>query len=81
LQAGARCTAKDASVARHPKTARLDDDAAQAFDRLITRRGVTYTALIQALGELLAEGVDWVPEEAIRRARATDRERGSRRGE
>lgn len=60
--------------------ARVTEDVSDAFDRLRTDTGVTYTALVQALGELLVDGDrSWIPEQAIRRARAIDRERGSRR--
>lgn len=61
------------------KGARLTDEAAEAWDRLCTRRGVKYTALIEILGQMLREGVDWVPDDAIRRARELDHERHSRR--
>jgi hypothetical protein len=40
---------------------------------------VTATQLLQALGELLGEGVDWIPAEAVRRARAADIANYSRR--
>lgn len=40
---------------------------------------MTLTTLLEALGEMLDDGVDWVPEQAIARARELDRERYSRR--
>lgn len=58
---------------------RLTPEARAAWDRLCSRRRVTATQLLQALGELLDEGVDWVPEEAVRRARARDIASYSRR--
>jgi hypothetical protein len=61
------------------RNVRLTDDAAAGWDRLCTRRGVTMTALIEALGRSLNEGEEWVPDDAIRRAREIDRERRSRR--
>jgi hypothetical protein len=36
--------------------ARLTPDAAAGWDRLCTRRNVTFTALMEALGEQLAAG-------------------------
>ena len=57
---------------------RLTPEAWAAWDRLCTLRGVTMTTLAEALGQMLAEGEDWVPESAIERARAIDRERRSR---
>jgi hypothetical protein len=62
-----------------PRQARLTESSYAAWERLLTRRGVTFTTLIEALGELLDQGVDWVPEEAIQRARQIDRQRHSRR--
>lgn len=61
--------------------ARLTDDAAKAWDRLCTDHGVSFTTLIQALGELHADpgAPDWVPERAVKRARQLDRARHSRR--
>lgn len=61
------------------RNVRLTDTAAEGWDRLCTRRGVTLTALIEALGQMLDEG-DFSPtEEAIQRARHIDRDRRSRR--
>jgi len=61
-------------------TARVTDDVGDAFDRLRADTGVTYTAFMQALGEQLAAGDrSWIPEGVLRRGRAIDRERGSRR--
>jgi hypothetical protein len=48
------------------------------WDDKCTNNGVTVTALVEALGQMLADGDDWVPDEAIRRARLLDRERRSR---
>jgi predicted transcriptional regulator len=61
-------------------TVRLDDTASRGWDRLVEARGVSRTALAEALGQLLAEGDDrWLPEEAVKRARLIDRERRRRR--
>jgi hypothetical protein len=58
--------------------ARLTDEAAQAWDRLVTAEGVTVTALVEALGRELGEGT-WRPtRRAVERARQIDRERRSR---
>lgn len=64
---------------RRNLSVRLTDEARNAWETLCTRRGVTATSLIEQLGLLLTEGVDWVPEEAIQRARRMDRQRYSRR--
>jgi hypothetical protein len=61
------------------RNVRLTDASAQAWDRLCTRRGVTLTALLEALGQLAAEGETWVPDDAVERARDIDRDRRSRR--
>lgn len=63
-------------LSRH---ARLTETSYAAWERTLTRRGITFTTMIEALGELLDQGVDWVPEEAVERARQLDRERYSRR--
>lgn len=58
--------------------ARLTDEAARAWDRTVTREGVTMTALIEALGREMADG-HWKPtRHAIELARRIDRERRSR---
>jgi hypothetical protein len=61
------------------RNVRLSDEAAQGWDWLCTARGVTLTALLEALGRILATGEDWTPDQAIDRARQIDRERRSRR--
>lgn len=67
-------------VARRPLQAKLTDTAADGWDRLCTRQRVTYTALIEALGEQLAAGDDtWLPVEIIDRAHQIDWERRTRR--
>lgn len=60
-------------------SARLTAESRAAWDRLCSRRGVTLTTLLEQLGLMLDEGVNWVPDEAIARARRQDRERYSRR--
>ena len=55
----------------------LTDQAVDGLDALVTRHGITKTALIEALGQLGA-GVD-LPREVVDLARAVDRERRSRR--
>lgn len=60
--------------------ARLTEDAAAGWDRACTRRNITWTALIEALGERLAVGDDgWLPDDVVDRARQVDRARRSRR--
>jgi hypothetical protein len=66
-------------VPRPTLQGRLSPDAHAAWHRALTREKVTATQLLQALGELLDEGVDWVPAEAVRRARAADIANYSRR--
>lgn len=45
-------------------------EAAGGWDQLCTRRNVTFNTMVEALGELLAAGDDdWVPDEAVARAR------------
>lgn len=61
------------------RNVRLTDTSAAGWDRLCTRRGVTLTALLEAVGQMLDEGADWPIDEAIDRARQIDRERRSRR--
>lgn len=67
---------------RPTKQARLTPAANAAWERLLVRRGVRFTTLMEALGEMLADPTHpdhgWVPEAAIRRARELDRERYSR---
>lgn len=56
-------------------------EAAGGWDQLCTRRNVTFNTMVEALGELLAAGDDdWVPDEAVARARDLDAQRRSRRG-
>ncbi len=65
---------------KKPRQARLTEESYWAWERLLTRRGVTYTTLIEALGELLDQGDDtWLPDSAVERARQLDRQRYSRR--
>lgn len=66
-------------MARQPKTARLTERAERGWDRLCTRRNVTYTTVIEALGEALADDPTAIPDTIIRRAQDIDRERRSRR--
>lgn len=46
---------------------------------MLAYRGVTFTGLMESLGEALDRGEDWVPDSAVRRAREIDRARYSRR--
>lgn len=57
----------------------MTERAWEGWDTLLTRRNVTFTAVAEALGEMLDRGVDVIPEEAIQRAKQIDRERRSRR--
>jgi hypothetical protein len=66
-------------VERRPVKARLTFDAAAGWDRICTRRNVTFTALMQALGEQLTQGDQLDVETAVARAHEVDRERRSRR--
>lgn len=58
--------------------ARLDPRAWEAWDRWLTREGVTLSAALEAFGRELAEGRA-PPVRVARRARVIDRERGSLR--
>lgn len=60
-------------------TARITAEAFDAIDRLCTRRSITYTALIQALGEAIGTDPEVVPEHVVQRAKQVDAERRSRR--
>lgn len=74
---------------RRNRQARLTERASQGWDQFCTRHNISYTALMEALGEMLAEVLEadegraapltWVPDEAIERAKQLDRERHSRR--
>lgn len=58
---------------------RISDEARRGFDRLATRHGVTLTALLEALGQLVEAQPDALPPEVIDAARRIDFERRSRR--
>ncbi len=58
---------------------RLTDEARAGLDRFSTRRGITLTALLEALGHQLADDDTWMPLELVARAREIDAERRSRR--
>jgi hypothetical protein len=60
-------------------SARVSDDARHGWDRAVTAHGTTFTALVEALGQLLAERGWEVPPEVVERAQRIDRERFSRR--
>ncbi len=67
-------------MVRTNRQARLTDKAIDGWDRTLQRYGVSWTTLIEALGQRLADGDDaWLPEEAIEHARRLDRERYTRR--
>jgi biotin operon repressor len=57
---------------------RLEDQAARGWEQLPERLGVTRTAIAEALGQMLDEGVWTPPVEAVTRARRIDRERRRR---
>jgi hypothetical protein len=65
-------------VARRPIYARLTDEAWRGWDRVATRRNITLTAVLEAMGEALDTGYQ-LPDSVIERARDIDRERRSRR--
>jgi hypothetical protein len=58
--------------------ARLDPVSAAAWDRWLTREGVTFSAVLEALGREIAEGRN-PSKRVVRLARSIDRMRGSRR--
>ena len=58
---------------------RISDEARRGFDRLATSHGVTLTALLEALGQLIESTPDAIPPEVIDAARRIDFERRSRR--
>jgi hypothetical protein len=60
-------------------SARVSDDARRGWDAATTRHGCTFTALVEALGVMLAERGWDVPVEVVERAQHIDRERFSRR--
>ena len=64
---------------RRQRTTRLTERADIGWERTLAEHGITWTALTEALGELLAGGHDWLPPEAVARARRIDRERYTRR--
>jgi hypothetical protein len=66
-------------MARRPLYVRLTDETWAAWDQLATRRNITLTAMIEALGEAIAADPTFIPEPVIDRAREIDRERRSRR--
>lgn len=58
--------------------ARLTDESSRAWDRTVTREGVTMTALLEAIGREIAAG-RWQPtKRMIDQARRIDSERRSR---
>lgn len=60
-------------------SARLSPEALRGWDRACTQTGTNFTAMIEALGQLLNERVDWLPKEAARRAIEVELERNARR--
>jgi hypothetical protein len=54
---------------------RLTEDARAGLDRIASRRGVTITALFEAIGQLQPP----IDDEVVDLARSIDRERRSRR--
>ena len=60
-------------------SAQLSPEGRRGWDRATTAGGVTLTALMEALGLMLDERSNWLPPEAVERARLIDRERNSRR--
>lgn len=59
------------------RQAKLTQPASKGWDLLCRRHRVTFTTLIEALGEH-AHAHDWVPSAVIARAQALDDERRSR---
>jgi hypothetical protein len=57
---------------------RVDEDTARAWDRWLTAEGVTFSAVLEALGQEMAEGRPPSKRVAVL-ARKIDRERSSRR--
>jgi hypothetical protein len=66
-------------VERRNRQARLTDAAWRGWDRILVEHGMTWTVLIEILGQLSDEGLDWLPPEAVQRARELDLARYSRR--
>ena len=58
--------------------AKLSEPAGVAWDRLLTDEGITGSGLVEAMGQMLAEGAWQPPPEMLRRTRQIDRERRSR---
>ena len=62
------------------RSVRLTERSAGGWDRLCTRHNVTFTALLEAFGQLIAEGDDSpTVDAAIALAQEIDRDRRSRR--
>jgi hypothetical protein len=57
--------------------ARLDDDAAAAWDRWLTREGLTFSGALEAIGREIAAGRP-PSSKVVKLARQIDRERNSR---
>jgi len=60
-------------------SARVSDNARRGWDRAAVGHGVTFTALIEAMGLAMDERGWDVPDELVDRARQIDRDRFSRR--
>lgn len=58
--------------------ARLSDEAHRGWERVATNHGITYSALLEALGQALDEGTYRIPEVTIEAARAIDVDRRNR---
>ena len=65
-------------MSRRQVHGRLDDEAWTAWDRWLTREGLTFSAALEALGREMAAGHP-PAKRVVELARKIDRERASRR--
>ena len=61
------------------RSVRLTEGSAEGWDRLCAQHNVTFTALLEAFGRLLATHAEPTIAEAVELARDIDRDRRSRR--
>jgi hypothetical protein len=64
-------------MARRQVHARLDDEAAEAWDRWLTEEGLTFSAALESIGREIAAGRP-PPQRVVKLARQIDRARSNR---
>lgn len=65
-------------MSRRMLRGRVDEDTAAAWERWLAREGVTFSAVLEAIGQEIAAGRP-PTRKVVMLARQIDRERGSRR--